>query len=188
MTNAVGYFRDEREEALSPEAKTKSGRQSFDINRDFPYNQSKPQGCLNTVAARIIYQIFAKNDISGCLTFHGGTNVIGYPWGSFNRAYKDKDTDDYVSFASPDHNLFHSFGVKMQEMAGGVISFSDLPGYLIKPYVLGDMTSTVYAVRGGLEDWGYAAGWDTEDGTGTMSECKPVTYPLEKGIDLTFEA
>ena len=76
----------------------------------------------------------------------------------------------------------------MQQKAGGVIAFNDLPGYFVKPYGLGDMTSTVYAVRGGLEDWAYAAGWDTQEGTGTMSECKPVTYSLETSIDLTFEA
>ena len=28
------------------------------------------------------------------------------------------------------------------------------------PYELGDMTSTVYYVRGGLEDWAYAIGWE----------------------------
>jgi predicted deacylase len=55
MTNAVGYFRDEREEMLSNEAYAKSGKKSYDPNRDFPYNQKRPQDCLNTVVGRIVY-------------------------------------------------------------------------------------------------------------------------------------
>ena len=40
----------------------------------------------------------------------------------------------------------------------------------IYEYVYGDMTSVVYPVGGGLEDWAYGAGWDfSEDAT--LSEC-----------------
>ncbi len=39
-------------------------------------------------------------------------------------------------------------------------------------YILGDMSETVYPVNGGLEDWAYGAGWDT-DRNPTLSECKP---------------
>ena len=36
----------------------------------------------------------------------------------------------------------------------------------ISGYALGDMTSTVYSVNGGMEDWAYGASWDSEaDGT-----------------------
>lgn len=32
----------------------------------------------------------------------------------------------------------------------------------IKKYTVGTMTNTVYSVRGGYEDWAYAAGWDKD--------------------------
>ena len=90
MTNAVGFYYKEREERLSSKAKNSGGQfiSSVDINRDFPYNHNNPSECLNSVASRIIYQIFAKNDIYASLTFHGGDNVIGYPWGSWNHSHK----------------------------------------------------------------------------------------------------
>lgn len=53
----------------------------------------------------------------------------------------------------------------------------------ITDYVLGDMSSTVYPVNGGLEDWAYGASWDTQGG-GTVDNCDPKTYPLSAdGID-----
>ena len=53
----------------------------------------------------------------------------------------------------------------------------------IQDYILGDMSSTVYPVHGGLEDWAYGASWDTGPG-GSVSNCDPKTYPLSAdGID-----
>lgn len=46
---------------------------------------------------------------------------------------------------------------------------------MVPDFLLGDMTSTVYGVRGGLEDWSYGAGWDFE-GEASMLNCKPYTY------------
>lgn len=186
MTNAVGYYRHEREEAMSTEAKARSAHASFDINRDFPYNTARSEDCLNTIAGRVVYQIFAKNNILASLTFHGGTNVIGYPWGSYNHASFNVQKKTYKSDIAPDHNLLESFAFKMQEKAGATITYHhEKPGYFIKPYVVGDMTTTVYPVHGGLEDWGYGAGWDTE---GTAHSCKPQSYRLEESIDLSAEA
>lgn len=53
MTNAVGYFDNKREERTLDKG-------SFDINRDFPYNQKNYQ-CLNTIAARVVYKIVTEN-------------------------------------------------------------------------------------------------------------------------------
>ena len=58
----------------------------------------------------------------------------------------------------------------------------------ISQYVLGDMSSTVYPVGGGMEDWAYGAGWDNRDKDAAMNKCTPFTYPLESSIDLSFEA
>lgn len=73
----------------------------------------------------------------------------------------------------------------MQEMVGPLIPFDN---YSIHPYKIGDMTSTVYPVRGGLEDWGYGAGWDVNDKQATNFVCTPKSYPLEKQIDVSFAA
>jgi hypothetical protein len=48
------------------------------------------------------------------------------------------------------------------------------------------MSSTVYPVNGGLEDWAYGAGWDNRDAQATLNQCTPITYPLEDFIDLSF--
>jgi hypothetical protein len=40
------------------------------------------------------------------------------------------------------------------------------------------MASTVYPVGGGMEDWGYGAGWDVEP-EATIDYCKPTTYKLD---------
>jgi hypothetical protein len=48
---------------------------------------------------------------------------------------------------------------------------------VIRQYPIGDMTSTVYPVGGGLEDWAYGAGFDKTEGA-TLSQCKPRTYSI----------
>ena len=72
----------------------------------------------------------------------------------------------------------------MQKKAGSIISRKD-PKFSTREYVLGDMSSTVYPVGGGLEDWGYGASWDQESGA-TIAQCKPEYYPLT--FDMSFES
>jgi len=93
MTNAVGYYHYEREERLNrghddflnnPLRTHSFTDSSADINRDFPYN-TESESCLNTIAGRVVHELFVDNLFVSCLTFHGGINVIGYPWGAFNR-------------------------------------------------------------------------------------------------------
>ena len=57
----------------------------------------------------------------------------------------------------------------MQKLAGK----DELKG--IQEYQLGSITDTVYAVNGGMEDWGYAAGWDTYGKLATTSKCRGMT-------------
>lgn len=54
----------------------------------------------------------------------------------------------------------------MQEKAG-LQRFKD--GSSTRPYIVGDMSSTVYPVNGGMEDWAYAAGWDIYDSNAAMN-------------------
>lgn len=55
----------------------------------------------------------------------------------------------------------------------------------INEYMLGDISSTIYPVNGGMEDWAYGGGWDY-DNEATLVQCTPKTYLLE-GIDLSKE-
>ena len=103
---------------MSEEFDWKVPRQSMDINRDFPYDQSSPNDCLNTVAARILYKLFIKNHIDAAITFHGGTNVLSYPWGSYSRSISRNSA--YEGYPTPDHASFDSIAKMMGERAGSI--------------------------------------------------------------------
>lgn len=53
---------------------------------------------------------------------------------------------------------------------------------------MGDISSTIYPVNGGLEDWAYGAGWDYGDSDATLSKCTPQTYSLPSSIKLSKDA
>ena len=172
MTNTYGYANDEREE-LALTAKGKTG--SFDPNRDFPYNNS-PSNCLNTVAGRTIYKLMVDNLFVTAITFHGGTNVIGYPWGSNNHILKRLSYYSAIAEEAPDFTALRYMGQAMNDASGNDIDLSE-SGFSIPKYILGSMTETVYSVGGGMEDWGYAAGWDNKTPDATFDKCAPVTLP-----------
>ena len=67
-------------------------------------------------------------------------------------------------------------GRAMSEAAGRDITllYTTSP---IKEYVVGDMTSTVYPVGGGFEDWAYGAGWDHASDA-IVKRCNPWSYTL----------
>lgn len=95
MTNAVGYYENKREEKTMP----RGGRRTEyrDPNRDFPYNNDSSR-CMNTVVGRTLYRLFVENLFVSTITFHGGTNVVSYCWGSMNHL-----VDEYVAAEAPDH-------------------------------------------------------------------------------------
>jgi hypothetical protein len=62
------------------------------------------------------------------------------------------------------------------EAAGS--TFKTKSGRKVVQYEMGDMTSVVYPVGGGLEDWAYGAGWD-KNKDAALEACDPRTYPLE---------
>ena len=119
MTNAPGYYHNEREERLPSSVAAKVGKKSLDINRDFPYNQETRGNCLNTKASRIVYSIFTKNSIQASLTFHGGDNVIGYPWGSFNWS-KKSSYSHYKGYMPPDYHSFSKVARVLKKKSGQV--------------------------------------------------------------------
>lgn len=52
---------------------------------------------------------------------------------------------------------------------------------------MGDISSTIYPVHGGLEDWSYGAGWDTNGGDATLFACYPYTYQLPSNFSQKLE-
>lgn len=90
MTNAQGYFYNTRHE-------TNDLRSKIDINRDFPFNREKDNKCFSSLAARVVSKIMTENIIVGTITYHGGTETISYPWGSFNHIGK-KGKDEAPDF------------------------------------------------------------------------------------------
>jgi predicted deacylase len=107
MTNPYGFYKRERGELVNGKL--------YDINRDFPYN-SKPSDCMNTIAGRVIYKLFQDNLFVSTITFHGGTTVISYCWGSQNHL-----TPQGNAAEAPDHVAFDLLGHSMLEAAGGDI-------------------------------------------------------------------
>jgi hypothetical protein len=55
-------------------------------------------------------------------------------------------------------------------------------------YTLGDISSTIYPVNGGLEDWAYGGGWDSYGQGSVVKQCKPITYLLPDDFDQSSES
>ena len=128
---------------------------------------------MRTLSARTINEIFNEFIIQGCLTFHGGDNVIGYPWGNYLHIIKNKN--GVKSSEAPDYNALLNIGKIMLNSASS--ESNEKKG--IQNYKLGDMTSTVYPLNGALEDWAYG-GWEVyeknKNGINPIKSCKPDSF------------
>jgi hypothetical protein len=131
-SNALGYFRDEREEG------------DVDPNRDFPYDLRDNTKCMQTIAARTLNELYRDNLFQLALTFHAGMEVVGYEWGA----------PTWLNHFSPDHTAQDSIASAYSRYGGGWGQSS--------PYNYGTMNDLVYYVRGGMEDWAYAGSWDPQ--------------------------
>lgn len=134
MTNAYGFAHNVREEKKN------------DPNRDFSVLNAPK--CMETMTARIINELWRDHVFELAITFHGGTQSITYEWGS---------PDHYVqgrSQKSPDHSGLMSLAETLA-LYGGAFEDGSL-------YQTGTMNDVVYGVRGGMEDWSYAASWEND--------------------------
>ena len=150
--NALGYYRNRR------------GEGSIDPNRDFPYDKrSSNRGeCMESIAGRTINEVFRDDMFRIGLTFHAGIALIGYEWGN----------PSHTAYKSPDDTAQNQLAAAMSSYGGPVDG---------QNYHYGQMNDVVYSVRGGMEDWAYAASWDTS----LTAPCNPQTfggYPPEKTI------
>jgi len=147
--NALGYYRNTREEG------------NVDPNRDFPFDLTDPSKCMQTIAGRTLNEVFREHMIQLSLTFHGGMEVVANEWGATT----------FLNYDSPDDTAQHDIASAYSQYGGGWTESHN--------YEFGTMNDLVYYVRGGMEDWAYAASWDPE----RVIQCKPTQfngYPVEK--------
>jgi len=87
--------------------------------------------------------------------------MIAYEWGSPNHP-RGQDI-------SPDHNAQHEICKGMSNFGGKGVTSSN--------YGYGTLNGQVYPVHGGMEDWAYAASWDTTAGLGPgTTGCLPTSH------------
>ena len=155
MPNPQGYYLKNRGEKVHGEEE--------DPNRDFGYFV-QPNQCMKTTAARAIYEVLSHRLVVLSITFHGGTRAVGYPWGAPNHM------ENGLSSEAPDKVAAHSIG-------NAAISYSNLTTRL------GPMTDTVYEVAGGMEDWAYAASWETGN---VVTKCNTSDYTIHEYNSYSF--
>lgn len=153
MTNPNGYDKNKREELIKD-------NYSRDINRDFPYLVN-PSECMTTVAGRVVNELYINHLFQLALTLHGGTESLTYPYGAPNhlegtRKPKSTEAPDFIALKTISNTVSLSSADKQNV------------------YITGDMSSVVYPVNGGMEDWAYAGSWE---GVPVITEpCTPTTY------------
>ena len=162
-TNCLGYRLNRRED------------NGIDPNRDFGYVRLD-DNCLSSTTAKILNALFYHTIIQIVLTFHGGMEAIGYEWGSHNHR-KPKDQ-------SPDHHASSQIGACLSAVGGGGFKASNK---VVPPYSYGPMNSFVYPVYGGMEDWTYAAGWDTANTKMCKKNLNTPTIPDNRAMVFLVE-
>jgi len=152
-TNAYGYDQNTREEG------------SYDPNRDFNYG--KGSTCFQTMVARAVNEVWRDHLFQLAITFHGGTRAVSYEWGSTNHALTSSGEGSEIS---PDDRGQWFLGRIMSRFGGKFQEDSTF-------YPDGRMNDIVYAVDGGMEDWGYAASWENAyTSPKPIGTCNPSTY------------
>lgn len=155
MPNPQGYYLFNRGEKVHGEEQ--------DPNRDFGYFV-QPNQCMQTTTAQAIYEILSHRIVVLSITFHGGTRAVGYPWGAPNHM------EGGLSSEAPDKIAAHSIG-------NAAINYSNLTTRL------GPMTDTVYEVAGGMEDWAYAASWESGN---AVTKCSNSDYTIHEYNSYSF--
>ncbi|KAE9076610.1 hypothetical protein PF005_g24265 [Phytophthora fragariae] len=151
--NAYGYNHNVRREL------------DVDPNRDFPYNLDSDEKCMVTMAARALNELWRDHLFQLGITFHAGTHCITYEWGGKNHVMESGTSEK-----SPDHRSQQQLARIMSRFGG---KFEENDDY----YPDGTMNDVVYAVNGGMEDWGYAASWENEFTTPKpIRTCNPTSY------------
>lgn len=84
------------------------------------------------MAARIVCRLFQDHLFVTSITFHGGTTVISYPWGSYNRSYKEKS--NWISYDSPDVFYLENLAEQLASRAGSEFKRTSNRSWDVKDY------------------------------------------------------
>lgn len=155
-SNALGYYRNKREEG------------NIDPNRDFPYDLTNYNLCMQSITARTLNEIYLDHMFQMSITFHGGIEGVYYEWGNpsfYNYQQPNKQ------FRAPDEEAQDQISRSFSEYGD---KFQGSPNY-----EYGTSNDLLYFVRGGMEDWAYAGSW-TPELTGTCTPSQYGGYPPEK--------
>lgn len=57
-----------------------------------------------TIAARTVNELFREHIFVQALTFHGGLNAIGYPWGNYIHYEENNNNHHQKATECPDFN------------------------------------------------------------------------------------
>ena len=146
---------------------------NVDVNFDFPFSVNQVNECMRTVAARTINELFRSHLIQPTITFHSGENkapFIAYQWGSpFFIQLNTKNPSDGTSYyQAPDALAQKQLSTVFSSYAGDI---SSLPNSIYQIGPIHDFVNPVKTNR--MEDWSYAASWDTKH---VPPFCQPDTY------------
>jgi hypothetical protein len=132
----------------------------YDMNRDYPYDASSH--IFATIGARAVHELTKRHLFINTVSWHGGTEMIIYAWGSYAHNYNTE---------SPDDVAFYRQGYYMQQYSG------PYSGY----YPFGRSNDILYPCYGAYEDYAYAASWDTvhTDPSWPTSGCRSLTHCVE---------
>lgn len=154
--NALGYYDNKREEG------------NIDPNRDFPYDLTNYNKCMQSIAARTLNEIYRDHMFQLALTYHGGIEGVYYEWGN----------PSFYNFQQPQSQFLSPDDKAQDQISQAYSEYGD--NFLGSPnYEYGTLNELLYFVRGGMEDWAYAASW-TPDLTGTCTPSQFGGYPPEK--------
>jgi hypothetical protein len=109
-----------------------------DLNRDFPDftngdDVNSPNGRAPETAAVMRFQ--AKRHFALSANFHGGTEVVNYPWDTTHQEF-------------PMHNLIVALSKEYADDVSGMRNSSEFPGGIVNGY-------DWYEVDGGMQDWSF---------------------------------
>jgi len=147
---------DERElvfmPVVNPDGWTLNTRENADgqdVNRDYPYGPEKSSfdsdGIpLSTVETQSVMAVMNSCIFVTGITWHSGTEIIGYPWGTQRYIHKGE---------CPDHFALINMGEALNAAAGSG------PAH----YDVGTMQDVIYPAAGTWEDMAYAGAWDTDN-------------------------
>ncbi len=149
------------------------GNEGFeDMNRDQVYDRctdfcgSQDEESLSTVGGRAIHELARRHLFRVMLDYHGGIEIIIFPWGS---PLHLENTE------SPDEQAATLLGLRMQSYGGDYNGFSPV----------GTSTDLLGAVHGPLDDTAYASSWDpgNADMAWPTEGWRAVAYTIEISDD-----